>query len=203
MKIILVGHPGSQKIVPITKHLIKKYLPNGYEVIFLSYDGEIGGWSLFCRKYLETLEDEGVIFGLDDYLISEPICSGLAFNKDWNCHKLCACPDDGWQTEWTCTTQWSVWERDVLIDILRKTSTPWDFEINGTKLFNDRGYNCYGFKDPAIQYADESSLSNRHPGKINVRGLCDEDIQEVLKYYDEDDLIIGMPEGEVEKWKKS
>lgn len=88
MKIILVGYPGSKKIIPISSYLLSKYTQNYFDIHFLNYGGydndifgceyielskyqkKVGDWGKDILKYLKKLNDKFIIFSLDDYLIS-------------------------------------------------------------------------------------------------------------------------------------
>jgi hypothetical protein len=205
MKIILPGYSGSQKIVPITRHLFDKYL-KGHRVIFINYeDRDTAQWSNYMADYLETIDDDIVIFGLDDYLPAEKMDDirfgeALSKLKEVSSVRLCESMVSGIQEEYSVTTQLCLWNKDKLIEVLRQTSDPWDFEINGTRYYDSKGYKTYGFIRPIIRYSDCSALSLRHPGKINVLELNNEDIKLVLKYYNKEDLILGQKRGEPVLW---
>src|SRR3990167_11287079 len=69
MKVILVGYPGSQFIVPASKYLTNKYL-RGFDIRYLNHVGPKENWSKFLAAYFRQLKDDFVIFALDDYLLS-------------------------------------------------------------------------------------------------------------------------------------
>lgn len=188
MKILLVGYPGSQCIVPASKYLTAKYLP-GFDITYLNYTGDIRGWSTYLQDYLSTLPDKYVIFSLDDYLIAGPIEFGkyqLAVDEmGWTrwtegnkgkviCVKLCRSTDEE-HHEYPVTTQYCIWERLDLIWLLRHVSTPWEFEIEGSKIA--RKYHRLALHRPCIDYFTNSSISNRWPGKVNLTGLGTEDLK--------------------------
>jgi hypothetical protein len=207
MKIVLVGYPGSQKIKPITENLLNKYLPE-FELIFLNYEGNISGWSEYCWKKLEGIEDESIIFTLDDYWINSNIDERYSqavrkLTGDVRSVRLNGSERDGIQENYSVTAQYCVWDKDTLVEILKETDTPWDFEINGTRIYNEKGYKTYGFREPIIKYSDCSVMSERHPGMVNVEGLNEEDIKLVLKHFKEDQLILGQMRGEPVLWKES
>ena len=185
MKIILVGHPGSQKIVPASKYLTKKYL-HGFDITYLNYKGKIEGWGIYVAGFLQYLTDETVIFALDDYLIAEPIDRKMYewaerdIKRDRYLVKLCHCTHEE-NVEYPVTTQFTLWEREYLIGLLYKTHTPWRFEIEGSKMF-DKSF----LHRPCIKYFTNSSLSSRWEG-VRLDGLKEEDI----KHIKENGLITG------------
>lgn len=180
MKIILVGYPGSQFIIPASRYLVEKYLP-GFDLVFLNYEGEKEGWSNFIREYLKGIRDPYVILALDDYLISDH------FNKDLYeaslqgfkdkrivCIKLC---ETTWEEhlDYPVTTQYTIWDRHFLISLLSQTKDPWHFEMTGSSIFKQTDRISVCTKEPVIKYDVHSCLSSRWPG-IKWDGVKQEDI---------------------------
>lgn len=173
MKIILVGHPGSQKIVPASKYLTEKYLP-GFNIIYLNYKGGINGWGAYIADFLRYLTDEYIIFALDDYLVCGPIEKDIFqhaqvdIGGDAMCVKLCNATKEE-NLEYPVTTQYTLWNREYLIGLLLKTYTPWRFEIEGSKMFDKT---C--LHRPCIPYFTNSCLSSRWEG-VRLEGLNQQD----------------------------
>lgn len=186
MKIILIGYPGSQKIVPASKYLTSKYLP-GFDITYLNYKGPIDGWSQYIGEFLEYLTDEFVIFALDDYLIADLIFiekyrkaeDEIRRNNDVVCVKLCnSTPEE--HEEYPVTTQYCIWRKDYLIWLLKQVGTPWEFEINGSGLLKRGDIYLISMPKkvelyPCLKYFTNSSLSGRWEG-VNLSGLKEEDI---------------------------
>ena len=180
-KIILVGHPGSQQIVKVGKYLLGKYMPN-FEAHWLSHDGNIDEWSNHIRIYLKSLEDEFIVFALDDYLVS-------GFNKDIYtlakarlkheivAVKLCETnPQE--QAEYPVTTQFTVWRRTSLMNLLEWTTNPWDFEVSGSRRFPEMNMeSLHGY--PAITYDTHSALSKKWEG-VNWKGVKAQDMEYIF-----------------------
>lgn len=176
MKILLIGYPGSQKVVPASKYLVNKYL-KGFDVYWQNYTGEINGWSKYVANCLKNITDEQVILALDDYLIA-----GTLQLLDINlaqavCAKLCFCTEQE-NEEYPVTTQYTLWNRTYLIGLLEKTTTPWDFEITGSDIFKQE--NKQMIHRPVLKYNVHSALSKRWEG-IDLKGLNEEDVKEVQK----------------------
>ncbi len=174
IKTILVGYPGSQLLVPGTKYLLDKYAPE-LDVTFLNYTGHTNGWSAYLADYLKTLTDKKVIIALDDYLISAPInkkrLEGALLLPPPV--KLCECSEQE-QLEYPVTTQYTIWDRLELIEILSQTTSPWDFEMSGSSILSREAY-VY----PCMEYDVHSALSSRWKGvRMNlleedkIRELC-------------------------------
>lgn len=177
-KIILVGHPGSQIIVPASKYLTKKYLP-GFDITYLNYTGPIEGWAAFVRSQLVAITDTFIIFSLDDYLISGPIDmekyrqAESEINREVVCVKLCQSTQEE-HKEYPATTQYCIWDREYLIWLLGQVLTPWEFEIHGSEIFTGKS-----LLRPCLEYFTNSSLSSRWKG-VNITGLRKDDIVEIL-----------------------
>lgn len=173
MRVILIGYPGSQLIVPASTYLTHKYLP-GFDVIYLNYTGEINGWSNFVADYLDSMDDEKIIFALDDYLLSGANLEelNLALNEG-PCVKLCETTEQEHE-EYPFTTQYTVWDRKFLISILRHTTSPWDFEINGGKYLSIKPT-----VRTCVYYDVHTALSARWQG-IRLNGLSYEDINYII-----------------------
>lgn len=175
MKIILVGYPGSQCILPISRYLTSKYLP-GFDVTYLNHEGLIGAWASYVAGFLRYLTDDHVIFALDDYLISGPIdmkeWEKVAIGGEVVCGKLCHSTIEE-HVEYPVTTQYCLWDRKYLIGLLERVQTPWEFEIEGSKLIRMDGYASLHF--PCIPYFTNSALSSRWQG-VRLDGLNKEDV---------------------------
>jgi hypothetical protein len=176
MKVILIGYPGSQKAARMAKWLNGKYLSDDFEYTYLNYTGPIEGWSKYLIGYLSYLQDERIVFALDDYLVCEEM-KHYEFFKAENemvavgavVVKLCHASIEE-NEEYPVTTQYCLWDRKYLIWLLEQVNTPWEFEIRGSKLFNSTILHR-----PCIKYFTNSSVSGRWEG-IRLDGLCNEDI---------------------------
>ena len=176
MKVLLIGHPGSRQIVRASEYLINKYMP-GFEFLFIEYTGEIGGWSKFVASFLNDIKDDLVILALDDYFLNAKINLDV-YKKAIECMsgnvcvKLCDNTTEEFM-EYPVTTQFSLWRRDFLIWVLGQTSTPWDFEISGSKIFKSSKKQVLLM--PCLSYSTLSVLSSRWSG-ANLSGLSEEDV---------------------------
>ncbi len=204
MKVILIGYPGSQCIVKVSKYLTNKYLPqldygvaeytpesSYFATIYLNYKGAINGWASFVAGYLTALTDKNIIFALDDYLIADYMDKAFDMEAaiklvtgDTVCYKMCHCTPQEHE-EYPVTTQWCIWDRKFLIWLLEQVSQPWEFEIKGSQIFKTTGKKV--LQGPALKYFTNSSISARWEG-VRLDGLSEEDI----KYIKENNLIDGL-----------
>lgn len=178
MKVILIGYSGSQKIVPASKFLTYKYLP--FNCTYINYKGDVNKWAAFMAGYLTALTNKHIIFSLDDYLISDPINMQTFYrarqqlSDEVVCVKLCeSTPEE--HAEYPVTTQYTIWDREYLIELLGKVNTPWEFEIFGSRLFDKKVAHV-----PCIKYFTNSSISSRWEG-VRLDGLKEDDINELKR----------------------
>lgn len=181
MKVILSGYEGSKKILAASSWLVNKYLPK-FDIYWLNY-GEYSGelfcgtyvslknkqesvnnWSSDIREFLKTIDDKFVIFSLDDYLLSSPInmelYNSIILDNQIEINLCSASKREN--LDYSVTTQYTIWDRERLIDILEKVNTPWEFEVIGSKYFNSMGFEADYV--PAMTYPDYSSLSTKWIG---------------------------------------
>jgi hypothetical protein len=231
MKVILVGYPGSKKIISTSSYLINKYLPKDFDIYFLNfgdYDGEIvrgnyisldteqkGGvssWARYIADYLSSFDDNFIIFSLDDYFLSKPLdkesyekllnlmktddsigAAKLGITPSYRTDDYTIIFDDIYVLKkgavCPATTQYNIWNRKFLISLLEKISNPWEFEG-----LNNLDKLVIGSLSIPLKYPEPSSLSSRHPEKINVFGNSVEDIEKCIKmgYLNEKDLSLGQ-----------
>jgi hypothetical protein len=137
------------------------------------------------------------VFALDDYLLAKPLDTSrfqmLLDNMDENvmCARLC---DSSFYKDkevygelikvgieaYTCTTQYCIWDREALINVLEQVGTPWEFEIHGSEFMNRIAYDVIGTVTPALEYNTNSSLSPKWEG-IDLKGLSEKDKKEIEK----------------------
>lgn len=177
-KIVLVGYPGSQRIIKASRYLTNKYLPD-FNITYLNYTGEINGWGDYVAGFLEYLTDDEVVFALDDYLVAAKIdmiefaAAERLLKNDVVCVKLCeSTPEE--HEAYPITTQYTIWNKKYLMDLLRVCQNPWNFEINGSMLHN--GIGKKSVHHPCMKYFANSAISNRWEG-VCLKGLNEEDIQ--------------------------
>lgn len=182
MDIILIGHPGSQHIVPASKYLTDKYLKD-FNVTFLNWDGPLHDWSQFVKAHVERTEGSQVILALDDYLVSgfhRDVYDELSKElKDRTvCVKLLATTPEEHEG-YPVTTQYTLWDKEFLLSLLGHTSDPWNFEINGSNIFWQFNVKAHFTQRTAIEYDPHSCLSARWKG-INWNGVKPDDMEYII-----------------------
>jgi hypothetical protein len=221
MKLILSGYEGSKKILAASSYFISKYIGTTFDTYFLNYGKydralycgryieldteQIGGsasWGKYVADYLSTLDDEFIVFGLDDYFINTAIDEHYykeLFNRMRHddtvvCARLCdsnfyllneyeLVPGYDWLisltegAEYSVTTQYCIWRRAYLIELLRRFTTPWQFEIDGSKFLNRSRLKVIGSQVTPLKYQVSSALSPRWGTKIKVGENKPDDIK--------------------------
>ena len=243
---MLFRSEGSKKILAASSYLLNKYMPGEFEFTFLNfgdYAGDLvageyvsldvqqmGGsesWSRYLIDYLSKLDDELIIFGLDDYLLSnfidldayEDLLDYLEDDYSIGAAKLGISPsyriadyemlDDHVyalkkEANYSATTQLCVWRRKFLIDVLSRVQNPWQFELMGSEYIKSTGAKIIGSLKMPLRYPEPSSISSRHPDKISVFGNRVSDIEECIKreYLNEKDLIMGQWIGSTKRYSE-
>tara|TARA_B100001287_G_scaffold75538_1_gene62711 strand:+ start:8926 stop:9756 length:831 start_codon:yes stop_codon:yes gene_type:complete len=236
MKVFLAGHRGSKKILKASSYLVKKYLPVQFEINYLNYGtynyknlhgcqyinlgnfrkGGVDSWSSYLYKTFQNIDDEFIIFSLDDYFLSKnlnienfnTLHKALKNNTNFVSAELSISPEEKYNKKFsssdiyvyqnnysfTVNTQWRIWKREFLLEILKNTSNPWSFEIEGSKYLNNS--NCFSIShcSDVLNYPEISSLSNRNKNKISVLGNQEEDISDLIKlgYLKLNQLVLGQ-----------
>lgn len=236
MKTILVGYEGSKKILAASSYLMNKYLPSEFEIFFLNYgdysgelvtgsyvsldDEQRGGsesWSRYLVDYLSKVQDDFIIFGLDDYLLSNPIdlesyrelldymmddysigAAKLGISPGYRKNDYDILEDHVYmlkrEANYSATTQLCIWRRHFLIDVLSRVRTPWQFELVGSDYIKGTGAKIIGSLKMPLRYPEPSSISSRHPEHISVFANRVGDVEECINlgYLEESDLIMGQ-----------
>lgn len=221
MKWIILTCDNSKKIVDAQYHLLQKYVLSTFEDIDILYvdleDLPVSKWSSSVLSCIP--DDEYVVFGLDDFLPIE-LLNVEQYNKaiditkrehldrfelGWGASKksnwIKGLPngqfinnDDhlryGSATPYTTSCQFSIWRTSKLKEILSsRPMNAWEFETK-TSL---QSVGCFESSKCAFRYIEESAISSRQQGKVNVLGLRHEDVKELidLKYLDRKDIIYS------------
>ncbi len=176
--------------------MAEKYLSakNGiheyFEINYLNYKKHINGWAGYLAGYLSALDDKCVIFALDDYLLAGAcdlkeyqLAEEAIMNSSGKvvCVKLChSTPQE--HLEYPVTTQYCIWDRQFLIELLenQNINTPWEFEINGSKIFDNLPR--ISTHRPCLPYFCNSSLSKQWQG-VRLDGLNEEDTKYLKEHY--------------------
>lgn len=221
------------KVVFLGFNTPKNTIPNNF--LFISLDkSQVGGadsWSKYLYNYFKSIDDEYVIFTLEDFL---PTCppNEVVLNKIYNLvlsnsnigrfdltwDLFTNCKHEFAQTlpsgeriieipknvMYRVSCQPAIWKKSYLLEILGRTTNPWDFEMNGSVIsdsFPERilGIGDVNFSHYPTKWIAKGAVSRHHPGKFNVLGLSTDCIRELvsLGFIKEDNLQWGQWAGRV------
>lgn len=198
---------------------------------FVSMASKQECWSRHIYNYVKSIMDEYVCFTLEDFLPVAPInldsfhcllaetltnnvgradltwdlytnCRCLTYNR--NKYQSIYCPKGPMverESLYRISTQQSIWKREYLLKFLEQDWSPWQFEVEGSKLslnFEEDviGLAC-GYEDYPVKYTPKGAVSRICPGKFNCLGMDIETIREIVEmgFVKETDLIWGMFKG--------
>lgn len=193
--------------------------------------GQVGNtaeeWMKAMVRFFESLDDEFIIWASDDFLLSRKIDMDI-YNKILNkmkedpkiaCGKLCLSlfhkpseydeiGDDMFMlnetAQYSSVVQLNIWRREPLIHFMKISSTPWDFELDGSKRLNESGWKVIGSFDSALKYPDRTAMSKTHPGKVSVLGNKVDDVEFLIEagHLERDQLIMGLWPGDVKTYEE-
>lgn len=238
----IVTSDASNHILPITTHLYKKYLGDffNYKILghtpptfnleniqFIPFNSNeskhIENWTKKIYNILCNTEDEFIVFGLDDYLINQPIeteifstlldymkkdnevgCVVLGYTPSLcrpNNFKIIKTFDEydifelNQDTIYRITCQIKIWRKTYLLRFLQNYWSPWSFENDGSNMAINDGVKIIGStRKICLDWIEESALSARCPGMINILGLKLDDVKELINanLLKESNLQFGM-----------
>jgi len=187
--------------------------------------GKSHGWSKYLLQHLRSIEDTEVILILEDFFPTSkpnvPLINKILnlFSKNQKIGRFDLTYDTfsfGAYTiikklsslnllskdrfmEYRISTQPSLWNKEYLMKILEKTSSPWDFEVNGSRYSNSLEYHVMAFEDRTYKnfptyWIHKGAVSRQNPGKVNVLGIDCETIKEMVELglFKESDLQWGV-----------
>lgn len=93
----------------------------------------------------------------------------------------------------------SIWNREWFLKNIRKDWSPWQWELNGSKLADGDGFNVVGIVNHWPIRKIET-LSNHWPNTINTRGIRSGDIEAIKELSDETDRVTNFQPILDEKW---
>jgi len=216
MQWVIITCNNSKKIVEAQKYLFNKYLTqkfHGFEYIDLA-DEPVSNWTQNIYNKIKDLKlDDYFIFGLDDYLPVKQIdnvllyealsfmhdVKGNRFELSWGASKK---PGNfieineqilkyGLGVNYSVSCQFSIWKREALFELFQTPMNPWQFE---TKLHLNEVY-CYKSQYNCFRYIEESAISGRKPGKVNLSILSEGDRNRLIN------LGLVNSDDIVESWK--
>lgn len=195
-------------------------LPSTYKCISLSPKQEsLNVWSYNLYLILKEETDEYVMFGLEDFFPTRPLYtdvfnSCLEFMKTHNSVRYEMGEGHPWhpskkqvaffpdyhiyeynQTSlYRISTQFSVWNTEYLLYHLKQRFSPWDFELEGSRIAMNDGKQIIASSPKYALHWVHSGLSGKYPDKVNVVGIKREDVEEMISkgLLQRDKLQLGI-----------
>ena len=197
-------------------------LPGNY--IFTSMANvqkNIQNWTRDIYNVLKHETNEFLFFGLDDYLpidkfnkeLFNMVFEYMKENTNVGRYELgygAAMKKEiqlingtmfkyGHDAPYRVSCQFSLWRTEYILKFLNHSWNPWEFEVKGSHQSNNDGWEILGtLGEYAWRWIEESALSKRHPGMINVLGLKPQDRDELieLEYINPEKIQYGMSKGD-------
>ncbi len=207
-------------------------LPKNFEYVSMAKKQDsINDWSLYLYNFFKGLDDEYIIFMLDDYIpinyfnkrifdevydtvkkdkkiVRYGLGNGAYYDETkYDLFKKCPTFDIveiKQNINYRVSCQISLWRRSYLLTFLKRRFNPWQFETIGSNIAKNDGYKIIETKGQfSFEWIRESMLSKRIQGKFNVLGLKMNDIQELIdkQLLKKDDLWFGMNPGGIKYTK--
>ncbi len=219
LKVILPGYEGTKKVLSANSYLVNKYLSN-FNVFFLNY-GEFNGklycgqyisldteqfggkkaWTKYTIKYLESIDDELVIFADGDFFITQPY-NKVEYEKllkDMESHKIGFMSSGVDSKRFSRMASYIMWNRKFLLEVLKnsKCNSIWRFESRGARYVEsiNKEKNIIAWRE-VVCYDPHSSLAyRRNPGKVAVGGVSREDIEFLISagHLNREELVLTHP----------
>ena len=189
-------------------------LPLNFKFVSMgeSQEGGAEGWSAYLYNYFKGIEDDHVILTLEDFLPTAPpnaeVLESIVnlmkeresvgrFDLTWdlytNCThipssslnekiNLCEIPKGAM---YRVSCQPAIWKRSFLLNILKETNNPWNFETHGSRLSDQYSESILSIDDPAFEdfptkWVAKGAVSRHHPEMVNVLGLTPQCIRELV-----------------------
>lgn len=184
-------------------------------------EGGVQNWSTYLRNYFESIDDEIILWGIDDHLVVDKVNYhlinyfyelmkkdptigrvGLTYGISNREHKiidtysylepgkysiteteiieLTQCESPGKPFAYRIDCNFGFWRKEYLLKYLQPGWTPWQFEVEGSKLARNDGWRILSAKNNygVLKVEGKRSIA---PGKVNLLGAKFEDILKLLE----------------------
>ncbi len=199
-------------------------LPERFNCVSLAPEQvSLDTWTRNLYNYIKDIEDEFVVFTLEDLLPIRTIdykILDVAFElmkkrssagryelgtghcwHDWDLNRYLfeisknfSVYEYGYKSLYRISTQTSIWRTRYLLRYLDNDWTPWQFEIEGSKIAQDDPYNIIATQHKYALEWVHSALSSKYPDMINVAGIQHSDVEEMIELglLDRNKLQLGI-----------
>ncbi|MFA5934677.1 MAG: hypothetical protein WC827_02215 [Candidatus Paceibacterota bacterium] len=198
----------TQQFTVLGNHGSEVKLPDNFKFARIKEENDIQKWTKYIHDYiLKNETSEYFILTLDDYLLNTPLNpkileSVLSYAKENNKvgrialgrldiekkeviktfsdHNILRLTQD---SVYRISCQTSIWSREYFLKIYNKDWNPWQLELEGSKEAKNDGWEIIG-TDRAwvLGWVEESAISGRWPGMINILGMRLEDVKYLINH---------------------
>ena len=198
---------GGQHFKVLGNHAPEAILPENFEFVKVKDENTIQKWTHYLYDYiLNNEKSEYFVLTLDDYMPNSPLkpeiidslISYAKSNKKIGRISLARLDVEKKEivknlgsydivrlkknSSYRISCQTSIWNREYFLKYFNRDWTPWDLELKGSKEAQEDDWEVIGTdRDWAFRWEEESSLSGRWPGMINVLGMRIEDIKYLVE----------------------
>lgn len=177
--------------------------------------GGVHSWSTYLRNYFSSIDDDIILWGIDDHLVVDTVNYelidyfhkkmvedptigrvGLTYGISNRQHRvidtittaqgesqiieLTQCEYDNGPFAFRIDCNFGLWRKSYLLRYLYPDWTPWQFEVEGSKLARNDGWKILSAKGKfgVLKVEGKRSIA---PNKVNMLGVKFEDILETLR----------------------
>ena len=181
-------------------------LPENFTFVKIKNDDNPRHWTKDLYEFFKNTKDEYFILSLDDFFFNREADNNkldnlLSYTKDHKVGRIQLIDfQEGYyellgisnesntkllrlkqDAIYRLSCQVSIRDRDYLLKYFNHNWTPWDLELRGSKHAMNDGWEIIGSYSSVMGSNIEGALSSKWPGKVNIRGLKDEDLEYLLK----------------------
>lgn len=140
---------------PYNIYISTNFIDKGFSKFIPVAIGKDNSWSDMMAKTIKNIKEDYILLTFDDLFfykkintkkIQEEVEKAIALNANYfqltpsisRTRKVSETIKEKLKnTKYRNGTVWSLWKKEVLLDLLKKEETAWDFEIKGNKRCNE------------------------------------------------------------------
>ena len=179
MKTLFIGNLGNNWLMQGALHYAYENLPN-CDPLMCYTPSDIKKWAETVRDFVRNVGDESLLVMLDDYWIQEVDADLLSKAEelmaqvnhpdkiDLSSDRM-QCKNTTWDSDFVLSAQdaWyrtslqaAIWKTEYLLKFCKAGWTPWQFEIEGSRLAMNDGAMILGTEKPCIRYVNVLKKGN-------------------------------------------
>ena len=169
MKTLFVGNHENEWLMQGALHHAEKHIPD-LDAVSCYTPSDVTKWAESLGKFVEGMDEDYLLLMLDDYWVQSVDVESVTRAEDlihFGANKVdlsgdrLQFPHSTWAKDFVksdsdapylTSLQTAIWRKDYLLRFCMKGWTPWDFEIEGSKMAKLMGERTFGTDKPAIRY---------------------------------------------------